>query len=231
VFPTPAPFVEGSWIRESSRLMAPGHWAIDPESREIPNGLHYRRGHTFRSLDLSKATDGLSHAAVEVVIEALARRGAIRPADRLMARRSLGLVGNTTWSFPDPIGEVVFSRGSPMGTPLSFVVLSWVNAWAVGKFGRSLTHGDDAVGRHRIGSDALHIYSDRVESVGAQLNRTKTFRADHSWTACEILALPRRHCEDGMSLFIPPSFLRRTFGPRWRRTPGLRTCGCAGWRG
>jgi len=92
-----------------------------------------------------------------------------------------------------------------MGTPLSFVVLSWVNAWAVGKFGRSLTHGDDAVGRHRIGSDALHIYSDRVESVGAQLNRTKTFRADHSWTACEILALPRRHCEDGMSLFIPPS--------------------------
>jgi len=198
-------FVEGSWIRESSRLLPPGHWTISSESREIPGGLHYRRGHTFRSLDLSKATDGLSHAAVEVIIEALVRRGAIRPADHLMARRSLGLVGNTTWSFPDPIGEVVFSRGSPMGTPLSFIVLSWVSAWAVGKFSRSLTHGDDAVGRHRIGSDALDTYASRVASVGALLNKGKTFRADHSWTACEILALPRGNCEDRMTLFIPPS--------------------------
>jgi hypothetical protein len=198
-------FVEGSWIRGSSRLMPPGHWTIDPESRDIPCDLHYRRGHTFRSLDLSKATDGLSHAAIEIIIEALVRRGAIRSADHHMARRSLGLVGDTIWSFPDPIGDVVFSRGSPMGTPLSFVVLSWVSAWAVGRFSRSLTHGDDAVGRHRIGSDALNVYAERVASVGAQLNKGKTFRADHAWTACEVLALPREHAEDRMTLFFPPS--------------------------
>lgn len=201
-------FVEGSWTRSSLRWLAPGHWRIDGESREIPGGLHYRYGRRFASLDLSKATDGLSHAAVRVVIEGLAARGLIRPADVTMSLRSLGLERGATWSFTDlgdKIGEGSFLRGSPMGTPLSFVVLSWVNAWATSAFGRSIHHGDDAVGRYTPGSSELDLYSERVSSVGASLNRTKTYRAEHSWTACEVLALPRVYNEDEMSLFFPPS--------------------------
>jgi len=201
-------FVEGSWTRSSLRWLAPGHWRIDGESRKVPGGMHYRAGRRFASLDLSKATDGLSHAAVRVVIEGLAARGLIRPADLTMSLRSLGLERGATWSFPDlgdEIGEGSFLRGSPMGTPLSFVVLSWVNAWATSAFGRAITHGDDAVGRYRPGSLELDLYASRVSSVGASLNREKTFKADHSWTACEIFALPREWNEDGISLFYPPS--------------------------
>jgi len=205
-------FVEGSWTRSSLRWLAPGHWRIDGESRSIPGGMHQKRKHRFASLDLSRATDGLSHAAVRVVIEGLATRGLIRPTDLTMSLRSLGLERGATWSFPDlgdEIGEGSFLRGSPMGTPLSFVVLSWVNAWATSAFERSLTHGDDAVGRyipvpHPMVS-ALDVYGSRVAAVGASLNESKTFLADHSWTACEILALPREHSEDGMTLFYPPS--------------------------
>jgi len=201
-------FVEGSWVRSSLRWLAPGHWRIDGESRKIPGGLHYRAGRRFASLDLSKATDGLSHPAVRVVIEGLASRGLIRPADLAMSMRSLGLERGATWSFPDlgdKIGEGSFLRGSPMGTPLSFVVLSWVNAWATSTFSRALTHGDDAVGRYTPGSLELDLYASRVASVGAALNREKTFKADHAWTACEIFALPRSHGEDKMTLFYPPS--------------------------
>jgi hypothetical protein len=94
-----------------------------------------------------------------------------------------------------------------MGTPLSFVVLSWVNAWATSVFERALHHGDDAVGRAKKGEGNLELlaYGQRIASVGASLNRSKTFRADHSWTACEILALPGEWNEDQMVAYVPPS--------------------------
>jgi len=171
----------------------------------------------FRSLDLSRATDGLFHGAVEAVIDGLASVNAIRPADLAMAKRSLGLEGNGTWYFPDLISpadeigwDVPFLRGSPMGTPLSFVCLSWVNSWATSCFDKRFTHGDDAVGRSRKASCGgnptaqLAEYRDRVASVGAELNRGKTFRANHSWTACEVLAHPEGQTSR-MVVTIPPT--------------------------
>jgi hypothetical protein len=175
--------------------------------------MYHKAGRRFASLDLSKATDGLSHDAVHAAVEALCARGLIRPTDLTMAKRSLGLERGAFWSFPDlgdEVGEGTFLRGSPMGTPLSFVVLSWVNAWATSAFERSLHHGDDAVGRYRVKAGVsfeltdLGLYGTRIASVGAALNRAKTFLADHSWTACERLALPGED-DEGMVVFKPPS--------------------------
>jgi len=51
----------------------------------------------------------------------------------------------------------------------------------------------------------LDLYADRVESVGASLNVRKTFKADHYWTACEVLARPKERSKGGMALYFPPS--------------------------
>jgi hypothetical protein len=192
-------FIEGTWIRNSAHLLAPGHWVgVDRIGGKPPKSLHYRAGDVYHSVDLSKATDGLSHDAIAVVIDGLAARGMIRPADIPLARRSLGLEPLSTWDY----GSAKFEsrRGSPMGTPLSFPVLSWINAWASQAFDSSAHHGDDCVGvtrrRGTLVDQAteaiaqLGDYERSVAAVGAQLNRSKTYTSTFAWTMCEVLGGP-----------------------------------------
>jgi len=192
-------YIEGDWIRRSSRMLAPGHWMIDVQDG-IPGGLRHRKGSTFVSVDLSAATDGLSHDAVGAVIEGLVDGGAIRRSDAHAARRGLGLEPRTEWSYEGT--RWLAKRGSPMGTPLSFIVLSWVNAWATSAFSSSRHHGDDAVGRV-MASYEVEEYAFAIASCGGELNRRKTFTSESGWTMCEVAAWPSED-EGGTEVFVPP---------------------------
>jgi len=196
-------FVEGSWIRMSAHLLAPGHWVPPVGTRECPSSLRYLAGTKFHSVDLSKATDGLSHDAIRVVIDGLAERGLIRPADVGPARRSLGIGPETIWRYGNR--EVVSKRGSPMGTPLSFIVLSWMNAWASQAFRWARHHGDDCAGRSQLSHSQgeLADYANAVGAVGAELNVKKTFTGP-LWTMCEVFSNPRQRAEGGMEVCVVP---------------------------
>jgi hypothetical protein len=92
-----------------------------------------------------------------------------------------------------------------MGTPLSFVVLSWVNAWASQAFDSARHHGDDCAGRSRLADSTAQLseYSTAVSSIGAELNHRKTFTSP-TWTMCEVVAVPHKTAKDGTAVFIAP---------------------------
>lgn len=202
-------FVEGDWIRRSCHLLAPGHWMFSADdSASPPPGLHDACGvgESFVSLDLSKATDGLSHRIIGAIVDGFADARVIRPTDVPLARRSLGLEPRTKWSeakrgllSPDTWEAV---RGSPMGTPLSFPCLSWASEWFTRGFGSSRHHGDDSVGRD-MWDLGLTVAENRIDDAGARLNRSKTFISSFGWTMCEVLGLPRGRGED-MVVHVPP---------------------------
>ncbi|QJT93769.1 RNA-dependent RNA polymerase [Erysiphe necator associated narnavirus 37] len=190
-------FIEGTWIRWSSNLLPREHF--DPSGSKFPKNLDVSHdGGKFYSVDLTKATDGLSHQVVEAVIRALP----LRSSDVNLALRSLGCGGfGTLWDFS---GRTMISkRGSPMGTPLSFVVLSWVNAFATSAFTASVTHGDDAVG-YSENSFEFEEYRDCIEAMGASVNLSKTYVSEHSFTLCERMYVPRRKQRKSLA-FCPPS--------------------------
>jgi hypothetical protein len=194
-------FIEGDWIRRSCPMLAPGHWVVSAGPAGQPSGLTAASGRQFVSVDLKAATDGLSHGAVRAVIDGLSLGGCIRPADVPLALRGLGLEPRTKWTWE---GSTWYAaRGSPMGTPLSFVVLSWVNAWATSAFSDARHHGDDAVGRARW-SFEIDEYAAGVAAVGGELNRAKTFTSSSGWTMCEVAAWPRQNTKYGRAVFVPP---------------------------
>jgi hypothetical protein len=94
-----------------------------------------------------------------------------------------------------------------MGTPLSFVVLSWINAWAASAFSARRIRGDDAVG---WASTDLELRSQYLEyraaiaAVGGRANDAKTFISQDAFTFCETIALahPARR---RMAVFRVPS--------------------------
>jgi len=137
-------FVEGTWIRLSAQLLPRKHWKVVDSSVPTPLSL-VRQDELFASLDLSRATDGLTHRTIDTVLTALVSSGLLRSSDLELARWGMGTSVLHEWSYPG-LEPWVSKRGSPMGTPLSFVVLSWVNSWATDAFSASVTHGDDAVG-------------------------------------------------------------------------------------
>jgi hypothetical protein len=207
-------FIEGDWIRRSLFLLPKEHWP----AQRMPRSLARRRGEagTFFSLDLSKATDGLHHDAVRAVIQGLRGAGSLRrDGEYDLALASLGLEPATIWDYGKG-SQVVARRGSPMGTPLSFPVLSLINAWATRCFKATVVHGDDAVGfaspvKRLDGTwsgptDALDEYELAITSVGGELNRGKTYTSQSSWTACETLARKTHGGKErnGWDFFIPP---------------------------
>jgi hypothetical protein len=145
---------------------------------------------------MSKATDGLFHDVVEVVVESLCEAGCIRKNDLLLAKASLGLDPLHQWEYTDSLENEYtwyWRRGSPMGTPLSFTVLSWVSAWAAGAFSSSRVRGDDAVGASTsegVLRAQLREYEVALECVGAELNVAKTFVSRGNFTFCEGVGIP-----------------------------------------
>jgi len=196
-------FIEGTWIRWTSSLLPRKHF--DPSGNKYPPSFSaLPRGGTFRSLDLSKATDGLSHSAVEEVVRALADAGAMRPSDLTAALRSLGVGGQyTSWKWPGRDTLEPARRGSPMGTPLSFVVLSWINAFATEAFTASVTHGDDAVG-YSLCSEELDEYEAAIVDMGGSVNRLKTYASSRGFTLCERVYVHQDTAKGRPVAFCPP---------------------------
>jgi hypothetical protein len=197
--PNALTFVEGTWCRESCDMLPREHF-IPRTGASVPSQLQNgNRGGYFVSVDLSKATDGLYHNAVEVVIDSLCDVGAIRSSDLTSIKLGLGLSIPTTW-FSDQVGRWAVRRGSPMGTPLSFVVLSWLNAWACQAFTAAAIHGDDAAAIASSSHEADQ-YQTAVESIGAGVNTAKTFLSRTAFTMCEMMV----HVTKGKTVpFYPP---------------------------
>jgi len=201
--PSALVFMEGTWIRQSCNMLPREHF-VPRDGTTVPPGLSAGAGQGwFVSVDLSKATDGIGLDAVEAVIDALHEARFIRPADVDKAKWGMGVDPMTKWT--SSIGDWISRRGSPMGTPLSFVVLSWINAWACQGFSNVATHGDDAVGL----ANSYHEVDDynlAVSSIGASLNMTKTFVSRTRATMCEFAILPSARTSKGTVVpFYPPS--------------------------
>jgi hypothetical protein len=195
-------YIEGDWIRRSTRLLAPGHWIVSNGPGSVPRELRSRRDGVFVSVDLSKATDGLHQDVIEKIVNSLHKAGAIRNSDLPMALRGLGVKPLTTWRHGDKVWRA--RRGSPMGTPLSFIILSWVNYLATSAFTSRKHHGDDAVGV-AVSQEEILGYSGIVSAFGASLNREKTFISRSAWTMCEVASWPNDRKMRRTEVFIPPS--------------------------
>jgi hypothetical protein len=124
-------------------------------------------------------------------------------------------------------------RGSPMGTPLSFIVLSWINGLCMSPFDGSRTHGDDAVGVCRKASEWFYgstkldgqiaDYKSAIDQMGASVNVDKTFISSYGWTMCEVFGLDVNNVEvaNPKVFYAPPCISPDSNSPPSveRRTP------------
>jgi hypothetical protein len=191
------------------------------------------KGQGWLSADLTKATDGFYHNAIQAVIRGLERAG-LGESWALAAAQSLG-VGPTRHyvryrldAFPaDRLEEIAgryavyeitgkkyvnvpMLRGCLMGTPLSFTVLSIINGWCSKPLGvMTRIVGDDVVAA--CYPPAITRYGSRVSDVGSGLHEMKTFFGTRGFTFCEVFGLgyPCQVLQSSSSQAIPE---RRLWG-------------------
>jgi hypothetical protein len=192
----------------------------------------FQPGRVFLSADLTCATDGFGHDAILAVVNGLRKAGL--PADLYAALvESLG-VGpechyvryrlsqlepaeadrcRRTYPVVDGCVEVPKVRGSLMGTPCSFTILSLINHWMSEYLGpRRIICGDDlAANTH---PDNVRSYAQRASAVGSQLHEGKSFRSRIGFVFCEAYGLLSKTGK-GLTSFRPPSlkeFVRKGNG-------------------
>jgi hypothetical protein len=178
--------------------------------RSIMTGGHPSK--IFLSADLTRATDGFGHDAIGAVIDGL-RKAGLPSFLCTAARESLGLgdqphyveyrlkqLDQTTADYcrkrgwvDEKAGTAVVPklRGSLMGTPLSFCILSLLNHWMSEGLGRNrIICGDDlACLTHPTN---ISSYSERASAVGSELHQGKSFRSRIGFVFCEAYALLAR---------------------------------------
>nr|UUW20995.1 MAG: RNA-dependent RNA polymerase [Guiyang narna-like virus 4] len=183
----------------------------------------FTAGKVFLSADLTCATDGFGHDAIISVIAGLRKAGLPAILCQSLAE-SLGVGNNIHYvryplslvlpaeraavekRFGPAVGgfvDVPKTRGSLMGTPCSFIILSLLNCWM-----------SERLGRHRIicGDDLAAVthpsnvssYAERAAQVGSELHQGKSFRSKIGFVFCEAYALLDRSGK-GLSSFRPPS--------------------------
>lgn len=182
----------------------------------------YHESKVFLSADLTCATDGFGHDAILAVVKGLERAGlqahlVTALAESLGVGRDLHYVRyrlsdmdpseaefcRKTFDVVEGCVEVPKVRGSLMGTPCSFLILSLLNHWM-----------SDGLGRHRIicGDDLAAVthpsnvlqYSARARGIGSELHEGKSFRSKIGFVFCEAFGLRARDSA-GLSSFRPPS--------------------------
>nr|QIP68040.1 RNA-dependent RNA polymerase [Erysiphales narna-like virus 2] len=187
--------------------------------RRVARGFDASR--IFLSADLTCATDGFGHDAICAVIAGLKEAGL--PALFVSAlTESLGVGANPhyvryhlskftaagiKWAkerFPvvDGCVEIPKMRGSLMGTPCSFLILSLLNHWMSEPLGKHrIICGDDlAAATHQ---ENVPFYASRAEAVGAQLHDGKSYRSKIGFVFCEAYALTGE--KGSLISFRPPS--------------------------
>jgi len=187
----------------------------------VTSGFHSSK--IFLSADLTRATDGFGHDAIRAVIAGLGRAGL--PAHLVQSlTESLG-VGHEfhyvryrlsdmevsdaeacrkKYDVVEGCVEIPKIRGSLMGTPCSFIILSLLNHWM-----------SDRLGRHRIicGDDLAAVthpsnissYAQRATGVGSELHQGKSYRSRIGFVFCEAYALSSKSKAGGLESFRPPS--------------------------
>jgi hypothetical protein len=180
----------------------------------VIDGLNYtaRGDWQWLSADLTKATDGFGHGAIEAAVRGLERAG-LSPLYAYAARQSLGIAEQkhyvryrkssftktSQWEEVAALGrvgeeggaqfcDVPMNRGCLMGTPFSFTILSLLNGVAAEVLGPATAiTGDDVVSLtlpHRV-----RAYGDFVQAMGSGLHSGKSFFGKKGWTFCEVFAL------------------------------------------
>uniref|UniRef100_A0AAU7YDX3 RNA-dependent RNA polymerase n=1 Tax=Exserohilum turcicum narnavirus 5 TaxID=3229037 RepID=A0AAU7YDX3_9VIRU len=196
-----------------------------PHTEEAILARLYRAAHpdkVWLSADLTCATDGFGHDAILAVIEGLRRAGMpllftqelqeslgvgrephyvryhlsqMSHEGREYCRKHFGVVKGTV--------DVPKSRGSLMGTPCSFSILSLLNHWMSERLGPSrIICGDDLAGLTHPSN--VSSYAQRAAAVGSKLHEKKSFRSHIGFVFCEAYALTGREGKPMVS-FRPPS--------------------------
>jgi len=179
-------------------------------------------GMVYLSADLTRATDGFGHDAIQAVIRGLRKAGL--PAflcselesnlgvgqDVHYVRYQKSQLTQQTWQeFGKRYGvnedgetvDVPKLRGSLMGTPCSFSILSILNHWMSELLGkRRIICGDDlAALTHPLN---VSTYARRACAIGSELHQGKSFRSRIGFVFCEAYALTN---EGGLKSFRPAS--------------------------
>jgi len=176
----------------------------------------------FLSADLTRATDGFGHDAIIAVCDGLRKAGL--PAFLYTElRESLGVgkdphyvryrLSDMTdkmarrcrerYDVVDGCVEIPKVRGSLMGTPCSFTILSLINNWMSALLGPArIICGDDlAAVTHR---QNVPSYAHRARCVGSELHEGKSYRSKIGFVFCEAYALSGPG-NVGLKSFRPPS--------------------------
>jgi len=185
----------------------------------------------FLSADLTCATDGFGHDAILAVIAGIRKAGF--PAHLIPElQESLGVGHNChfvkyrlsdmdhetevwcrrTFDVVDGCVEVPKNRGSLMGTPCSFSILSLLNHWMSELLGPDrIICGDDLAAVTHPSN--VSSYSQRASAVGSGLHERKSFRSSIGFVFCEAYALLDQR--GAVVSFRPPSlkeFVRKGNG-------------------
>nr|QIR30302.2 RNA-dependent RNA polymerase [Plasmopara viticola lesion associated narnavirus 23] len=180
-------------------------------------------GRVYLSADLTKATDGFGHDAILAVVKGLRRAGfPSHLASQLESNLGVGhdvhyvrynrsQLTKRAWlelqqRYPvNEDGETINvpkQRGTLMGTPCSFSILSILNHWMSDRLGsRRIICGDDLAAITH--PDNVSSYSQRAAAIGSELHQGKSFRSQIGFVFCEAYALLSR--EGGLKSFRPPS--------------------------
>jgi hypothetical protein len=189
--------------------------------RRVMRGYHDSK--VFLSADLTCATDGFGHDAIVSVISGLGKAGLPAHLCRALSE-SLG-VGNelhyVSYRLSDMTAEqadicrkrypvvkgrveVPKVRGSLMGTPCSFLILSLLNHWMSERLGpHRIICGDDLSAVTHPGN--VSSYSQRARAIGSELHEGKSYRSKIGFVFCEAYALLSRERSDRLDSFRPPS--------------------------
>nr|UYL94474.1 MAG: hypothetical protein [Hangzhou narna-like virus] len=200
-------------VLKSDRRLRPFVESVGPGNvvNQIGSNLALGPGEAFLSADLTKATDGFYHNAVQAVLRGLEKAGlgegwAAVAADSLGVGRDQHCVKYRLSDFPAkrqeeiarsfrPVDDngvkvvyVPLRRGILMGTPLSFTVLSIINGWACSVLGpKTFICGDDVMSCCK--PRAITRYASRAEAVGSGLHKQKSFYGTRGFTFCEVFGL------------------------------------------
>nr|UUW21005.1 MAG: RNA-dependent RNA polymerase [Plasmopara viticola lesion associated narnavirus 15] len=213
--PPAAVFAQGDLVRQVlwpallSRIPQILPYAPHTEDEILARLDRWVPGMVYLSADLTRATDGFGHDAILAVIRGLRKAGL--PALHCAALESNLGVGpdvhyvrynksqltQQTWQElgkrfgVNEDGETVDvpkQRGSLMGTPCSFSILSILNHWMSELLGRRrIICGDDLAALTH--PQNVSTYAQRASAIGSELHQGKSFRSRIGFVFCEAYAL------------------------------------------
>jgi len=182
-----------------------------------------RSGSVIRSLDLKAASDYLPHDLLRIAVEGLCdSAGASIPLRRILRRA----VGPHRMRLSQEIGggEVITSRGSLMGNPVTWPLLSlytwWLHVESLSSRWFAVV-GDDYIGAHNFASNArmtrVLVRTGGVPSPGKDITGQQGFGV----LAEQLISLGRRRVHPTASIRALAGIVKGDNVPLWSVGPAL----------